>query len=306
MDRLMAMRVLVNVVDLGSLTAAANALNISRSMATRYIAYLEKSVNARLLHRSSRCLTASNAGNELLPFCRRMLEIDEEMQATLISQHTEPQGHLRVACSFAFGQAYLVNAITRFLTRYPQLSVEMVLTEGPVNFVESRIDLAIQISDSPAGTLIARYLGDCASQICAAAAYLAQYGTPSVPTDLKAHNCLVHAQFGNIWEFTASTLQKNSDCVTVAGNFAANDVGVLLQAALAGKGIACLPAFTAAPWIHAGALQPLLADFALPTTPIYALYTSRHYVPLATRCFLDFIHADMHKNNHPPSGQDAP
>ena len=296
MDRFVAMRVFVDVVDLGSLTAAANKLDISRAMATRHIASLEKSLGARLLHRSSRSLGLTSAGNDVLPYCRQILLLMDDIESVVVSKNIEPHGLIRVASSVSFGQSYLAEAMSRYTARHPKTSVEMVLADRAINLVEERIDLAVQVGNELEQGVIARLLTRCPSVVCASPSYLARRGTPRQPRDLVQHNCLNHTRFGKIWRFgTQSSAPTNSEPegVSVSGNFAANDTMVLLHAALAGEGVVHLPAFTTAAHIRSGALVHLLADYEMPELGVYALYASRKHLPATTRTLLDFLIEDL-------------
>ncbi|MCA6940273.1 LysR family transcriptional regulator [Pectobacterium polaris] len=296
MDRFVAMQVFVDVVELGSLTAAANKLDISRAMATRYIASLEKAFGVRLLHRSSRSLGLTSAGSEILSYCRQILALNDDIGAALESKSQEPNGLIRVASSISFGQSYLADALRRYSTQYPKVSIEMVLKDASVNLVEQRIDLAIHVGDKLDPTVISRQLTRCASVVCATPDYLARNGTPQRPDDLRQHNCLYHTRFGRVWRFqtpAANGVDLVMDEVDVTGNFAANDSMVLLHAALAGEGIVHLPTFTTDPYLRTGALVRVLTDYALPELGVYALYCSRKYLPTSTRTLLDFLLNDL-------------
>ena len=296
MDRFLAMRVFVDVVDLGSLTAAANKLDISRAMATRHIAFLERSLGVRLLHRSSRSLGLTGAGNDVLPYCRQVLALSDDIDAVVASEDAEPRGLIRVACSISFGQSYLAEAMSRFVARYPKTSVEMVLADRAINLVEERIDLAVQVGNELDPGVIARLLTRCPSVVCASPGYLARRGEPRQPVDLIQHNCLNHTRLGKIWRFGSPSDSSRSpefEEVSVAGNFSANDTLVLLQAVLAGEGIAHLPAFTAAAHLRSGALVRLLPGYSLPEHGVHALYASRKHLPETTRTLLDFLAKDL-------------
>ncbi|MEQ9917702.1 LysR family transcriptional regulator [Pectobacterium aroidearum] len=296
MDRFVAMQVFVDVVELGSLTAAANKLDISRAMATRYIASLEKAFGVRLLHRSSRSLGLTSAGSEILSYCRQILALNDDIGAALESRNQEPNGLIRVASSISFGQSYLADALRRYAAKYPKVAIELVLKDASVNLVEQRIDLAIHVGDKLEPSAISRQLTCCASVVCAAPDYLARNGTPLRPDDLRQHNCLYHTRFGNVWRFQAPSDNGTDlmmDEVDVTGNFAANDTMVLLHTALAGGGIVYLPAFTTDPYLRTGALVRILADYSLPELGVYALYSSRKYLPSSTRTLLDFLLADL-------------
>lgn len=296
MDRFIAMRVFVDVVDLGSLTAAANKLDISRAMATRYIASLEKTFGTRLLHRTSRSLGLTGTGSEILSYCRQILALNEDIGAVIGSKHTEPHGLIRIASSLSFGQSYLAEAMRRYAALHPNVSVEMVLKDQSVNLVEQRLDLAIQVGDKLEPGVISRQLSRCTSVVCAAPDYLARRGVPQRPEALSEHNCLNHTRFGKRWHFrhaSANGTETTFDEVEVSGNFSANDSMVLLHAALAGDGIVHLPTFTTQAYLRSGALVRLFANYTLPALGVYALYSSRKYLPTNTRTLLDFLVDDM-------------
>lgn len=296
MDQLVAIQIFVDVVELGSLSAAAKKRNMSRSMATRYIAALEKTFNSRLLHRSNRSLGLTSSGEDILPYCRKMVELSAEIESVISDKNSEPCGSLRVTASISFGQSYLAEALMRFMDHYPRVSIELLLTDRPVNLVEERIDLAIQVGELSEQGLISRLLTRCGSIVCAAPAYLSQHGTPQTPAQLIHHQCLVHSGYGHIWRFGPpdhAETDLTQEEILISSQFSTNDTMVLLNAALAGRGIAHLPAFSTHVHIDAGALIPLFTSYKLPQLGVYALYLSRKHLPMATRVLLDYLVADM-------------
>lgn len=202
MDRFVAMRVfVVDVVDL-AVTAAANKLDILRAMATRHIASLEKSLGARLLHRSSRSLGLTSAGNDVLPYCRQILLLTDDIESVVVSKNIEPHGLIQVASSISFGQSYLAEAMSRYAAQHPKTSVEMVLADRAINLVEERIDLAVQVGNELEQGVIARLLDPLPlGCMCGTELPGARRGTPRQPKDLVQHNCLNHTRFGKIWRF---------------------------------------------------------------------------------------------------------
>src|SRR3989344_2711648 len=203
MDRLTATRVFVEVVERGSQTAAADALEMSRAMVSRYLGELETWVGARLLHRTTRKLSLTGAGEQLLGQCREMLAMADAMQSVSRTDEAAPRGTLRIACSQSLAQAWLVHALDDFTRLYPQVSVDLLVGSQAVNLVEARIDLALRITNQLDPNLIARQLAVCRSVVCATPAYLARHGTPQRAEDLAQHNCLSYAYFGHSnWVFT--------------------------------------------------------------------------------------------------------
>lgn len=244
MDRLNAMRVFVTVVDLGSQSAAADHLQLSRPVVSRYLAELEDWVGARLMQRTTRKLSLTAAGQETLPRCRQLLELAGDLQAAVQQPDDAPKGALRISVSTSFGQAQLVDAVAAYVRRYPGVKVELQMLDRTVNLVDERIDLAIRTSNELDPNLIARRLSVCRSVVCAAPAYLSEHGVPQRVEDLSRHNCLTHAYFGHsLWHFEVAGQQV---AVPVAGNISANEAMTLQKAALASAGIAMLPTYQAA------------------------------------------------------------
>ena len=286
-DRLTATRVFVEVVDRGSQTAAAEALEMSRAMVSRYLGELEGWVGARLLHRSTRKLSLTGIGEQLLPQCREMLAVAEAMQGVSASDDRVPRGNLRVACSQSFAQAWLVHALDDFIGLYPQVGIDLLIGSQAVNLVEARVDLALRITNQLDPNLIARQLAVCRSAVCATPAYLKRHGTPQRPTDLAQHNCLSYAYFGrSIWEFQRA---GEPFAVAVSGNLSANESMVLLEATLADMGISLQPLYSVAGLLRSGALVRLLPEYQPQELGIHALYGTRRQMPPALRALLDFL-----------------
>ena len=287
MDRMTAMTVFVEVVERGSLTAAAEALDMSRAMVTRYLAEVERWLGARLLHRTTRRISLTGPGEAALLRFRQMLAIGDELQGELATDDPEPHGLLRVTASVSFGQSHLAAAVAEFVRRYPLTRVELLLVDRMVNLVEERIDVAVRISGAIDPNLIARPLAQCHSVLCAAPAYLAAHGTPATADALAAHNCLTHHYVGkSVWQ-----LQRDGRTVSVAvgGNISANEASLLVEAVRAGAGIAMLPMYQIGPLLASGELVRVLPEYALDVMGLYAVYASRRQLPTLMRSFLDFL-----------------
>lgn len=287
MDRLTATRVFVEVVERGSQTAAADALEMSRAMVSRYLGELETWVGARLLHRTTRKLSLTGAGEQLLGQCREMLAMADAMQSVSRTDEAAPRGTLRIACSQSLAQAWLVHALDDFIRLYPQVSIDLLVGSQAINLVEARIDLALRITNQLDPNLIARQLAVCRSVVCATPAYLARHGTPQRPEELAQHNCLSYAYFGrSIWEFTRT---GEPHAVAVGGNLSANESMVLLEAVLADIGISLQPRYSVGAHLRSGTLVQLLPDYEPQQLGIHALYGTRRQMPPALRVLLDFL-----------------
>jgi len=281
------MRVFVTVVDLGSQSAAADHLDLSRPVVSRYLAELEAWVGARLLHRTTRKLSLTAAGNETLPRCRQMLELSEDMQAAVGSAGDTPRGLLRISVSTSFGQSQLAAAVTDYVRLNPGVTIDLQMLDRTVNLVDERIDLAIRTSRELDPSLIARQLTVCRSVLCASPAYLREHPAPQQVDDLSQHNCLTHSYFGkSLWHFTCEGEELS---VPVQGNISANEASTLLSATLSGAGVSLLPSYQAGVHVQRGDLVRLLPDAEPRVMNIYAVYASRKHMPAALRSMLDFL-----------------
>ncbi|ROL78564.1 LysR family transcriptional regulator [Pseudomonas vranovensis] len=287
MDRLTAMRVFVSVVDLGSQSAAADHLELSRPVVSRYLAELEDWVGARLMQRTTRRLSLTAAGQETLPRCRQMLELAGDLQAAVSTPNDAPRGELRISVSTSFGQAQLMDAVADYVKRYPGVKIDLQMLDRTVNLVDERIDLAIRTSNDLDPNLIARRLSVCRSVICASPAYLRQHPAPQQVQELSQHNCLTHSYFGrSLWHFD---LAGEVVSVPVQGNISANEAMTLQRAALAGAGVAMLPTYQAAGALRSGELVRLLPQAKPRELNLNAVYTSRKHMPATLRSMLDFL-----------------
>ncbi|CNH51683.1 LysR family transcriptional regulator [Yersinia pekkanenii] len=287
MDRVTAAEVFVAIVERGSMVAAAEALEMSRAMVTRYLAEMEQWAGARLLHRTTRKLSLTHAGEATLERCRRMLEFAQDMGVVEGQGSDELRGLLRISCSQSLGQSALVIAVTDYLSRYPQVAVDLQMNNRAINLVAERIDLALRITNELDPNLIARPLSTCHSVVCASPSYLSVRGIPKAPHDLAVHNCLTYSYFGkSLWHFDQHGVKSST---AVSGNLSANESVVLLSGALKGAGITLQPSYSAAPYIASGELIKLLPDYQPQAMGIYGIYTSRRQMPATLRTMLDFL-----------------
>lgn len=287
MDRLTAMRVFVAVAESGSFSATADKLEMSRAMVTRHVGALEQWLGARLLQRTTRSVTLTDAGESCLRRSQQMLALMDDVEQETSRHDTALRGQLRVTCSISFAYAQLAAALADFLKLHPQLKIDLNASEGALNLVDARIDLAIRISAEPDPALIGRVLAPCASVLVASPAYLAEHGVPLAPADLEAHRCLSFANFGkSTW-----TLRRGDErCqVGVRSQLSANEATALLQAALVGGGVALQPTYLANPYLADGRLRAVLPGWQPPDMAIHALYPSRRHLSPAVRALLDFL-----------------
>ncbi|WP_431121665.1 LysR family transcriptional regulator [Variovorax paradoxus] len=287
MDHLSAIRTFIEIADQGSLTRAAEVLDLSRAMVSRHLEGLEQWLGARLLHRTTRRVSLSDAGQEALPRLRQMLELASDVQAVTGARRTEPAGRLRLTTSLSFALSSLTRAIVEFQGRYPRIEVELLTVDRTIDLVDERIDLAIRITNRLDEGVVARQIATCHSVLCASPAYLERRGVPKRPEDLAAHECITHA-FGTRAEYR---LRKAGRSVSIAvrGALSSNETSVLREAALAGAGIVMLPTYFVGDELACGALVRLLPDHEPEALGIHAVILSRQHQPRPLKLLIDFL-----------------
>ncbi|QGN38040.1 LysR family transcriptional regulator [Klebsiella oxytoca] len=298
MDRVIAAQVYMRICELGSLSAAARALGMSRPMVSRYLEQMEQWAGARLVHRSTRKLTLTPAGEKVLQKTRALTQISDEIAGQ--SERAIPSGTLRVACAHFTAMQLISPLLPDFLARYPQLRLELDINNHPVSLIGERIDVAIRITDNPEPGTIARRLGVCRSVLCASPCWLQQNEPLQTPDDLTRHNCLHYSHFASqTWQF--SDADGNSAAVAVSGNLSAGISSLLMEAAVAGCGIAMLPELEAQRALNSGALKQILPAWRPKALSVYGIYLSRDFQPSALPLFLAEIQQQL-AHTHDPKG----
>ena len=289
MDNLTDIAVFVRVVERASFTMAADDLGLSRAVVSKYISRLEKRLGSRLLHRTTRRLSLTEAGAALFEASRGAIERIEEAEAALAQLQSQPRGRLRVSAPMSFGILHLGPAMAEFARAYPAVTLDMRLDDRYVNLVEEGFDVAVRIGALSDSSLVARKLAATRAVVCASPHYLARQGEPESPEDLAAHDCLLYSYLStaNVWRFSAPDGREIP--VAVTGSFRINNGIVLAEAAVAGHGIVMAPTFYVGPLIRDKRLKQILARYRLPDLPIHAVYPQRTHVPPKVRVFIDFL-----------------
>lgn len=291
MDRFAAMEAFVAVVEAGSFVRASKRLGLSTTSVSRLVSALEAHLDARLLQRTTRRLSLTDAGRAFYQHAIDLLADLAEAEAAVSAERETASGVLRVSAPVSFGVLHLAPLLARFRQEQPQVSLDLSLNDRVVDLVEEGRDLAIRISSQlPASSLVARALAPARLVVCAAPAYLERHGSPKVPADLREHHCLLYsyAEQPDQWVFTGPDGQQQ---ISVSGFLIANNGDVLRLAALAGEGIVLQPSFIVGDDLLAGRLVPLLEEYALPSLMVYAVYPSRRHLPARVRAFVDFLAA---------------
>ena len=287
MDTIDAMRVFVAVVERNGFSAAADALDISTAAVTRQIAALEKRLSTRLLNRTTRRVSPTSTGAAYYQRCVQLLAEFDELEASVGAQALQPSGRLRINAPVSYGIARLGALLPAYSARYPQVELDLQLSDRLVDMVEEGYDLAIRITRQPAPNLIARHLARVRIHLCAAPSYLARYGTPLTPEDLAGHQCLyyTYSTANDAWQLTGP---QGEVSVPLQPHMRANNGDVLREAAIAGMGIIAQPDFIVDQALADGRLVPVLTQWEMPAS-IYAVYTSRSHLAPKVRSFIDYL-----------------
>ncbi|MDP3798773.1 MAG: LysR family transcriptional regulator [Polaromonas sp.] len=289
MDRLRAFEVFASVVSRGSFTRAADALDTSPANVTRYVNELEAHLGTRLLNRSSRKLSLTESGEALYERSKSILEEVAEAEALASSATLQPRGRLRINVPVSFGILHLAPLWPRFMQRYPDVELDIALSDRVVDIVEEGYDLAIRISRSGPATHAARKLATSRNIVCASPAYLQAHGEPLKPADLASHRCLgyTYAATANEWHFVDE--QGRPHMVKVNYVMHANNGDTARAAAIAGQGVIWQPAFLIGQDLQEGRLVPLLPAYRMPDIDVLAVYPSRRHLSAKVRVMVDFL-----------------
>lgn len=288
MDTLRSLQAFVKIVELGSLTAAAERLELSRSALTKHLAALERHYGTRLLQRTTRTLSLTEAGRTLHEGIVPLLGDLQALEHRLQEGHERPRGRLRVSAPLTFGVRHLAPLVSSFLHEYPDLAIDLELSDRQVRLVEEGFDLALRIGDLSDSSLVAQPLGAVELHVCAAPIYLQRHGRPDHPSELGQHRCLLYsyASDGDTWQFQRGEEHLQ---VKVAGHLRANNGSVLHRAALDGHGIIRQPDFLVNEDIASGRLERLFLAWHTQAIAIHAVYPHRRLVPAKVRVFIAWL-----------------
>lgn len=287
MDRLYQMRLYTRVVETGSFSAVARELGTIQPTISKQLSALEDHLGVRLLNRTTRQLSTTEAGRKYFERCKRILEEISDLEGSLSDLQTRPTGLLRVHAAVAFGQLYMLPLMFRFRRLYPGLAVDLMLSDRYVDLIQEGVDVAIRFGELRDSQLVARRVGGSTRVCVASPAYLRARGTPKSPGELFSHNCITYNYlFSNEWEFEGG---QGPTTVRVGGDFRANSALTIRAAALEGIGIAHMPTMFVQEDIEKGRLVQVLADYGPPAVDVHAIYPSARFLSTKVRTFLDFV-----------------
>ena len=288
MDKLNAMRAFVKVAESGSFSTAARLLGRSKAVVSKQLAMLEGALGVQLLVRTTRQVRLTDLGRGYLERCSQLLAELDDIESNVQQSQASPSGVLRVAGPQTFGELHLSAALREFLRRYPDLKVELVLTDRIVDLVDPGFDVAIRIGQLEDSSLLARRLASSSIVACASPEYLARCGTPLTPEQLPDHELVLDSNFRppGTWRFQHGSRTVN---VRVAGRLQVNSGVMVRHFLVSGAGIGLCPEFVVREDLDAGRLVPLLTEYSGYDLGIYAVYPHTRHVPSRVRVFVDFL-----------------
>lgn len=294
MDRLQAMNAFVGVADAGGFAAAARRLGLSPPSVTRAVAELETRLGAKLLHRTTRSTTLTEAGARYLADCRRLLAEIADVERQAAGAHSTPMGLVRVSASVMFGRMVVAPSIRRLLARHHGLSAEALFLDRVVNIVDEGVDVAVRIAELPDSGLQAIRVGAVRRVVVAAKEYVAEHGAPDAPGDLQAHATIgfVNAERHDAWTFSGP---RGAVSVRPRPRFRVNAADAAIAAAIAGEGMTQVLSYMVADDLAAGRLVMLLEDAAPPATPVHVLHKEPGQTSARVRAVVDHLVADLRR-----------
>lgn len=287
MNNLTAMAVFAKVVETRSFSKAADELRLSKSTVSKAVSGLEDRFGARLLNRTTRRLSLTEAGMAFYDRCSRMVAEAAAAEESISELSAGPRGTLRVTAPLSFGFLHLAPLVPAFLESYPHIDLDMNLTDEFVDVVEGGFDLAVRVGRLVDSRLMARKLAPCRFAVCGAPAYFERHGAPQSPRDLSRHFCMRYSHLAtqDEWHFEGP---EGRVSVRIGGRFRSDNGDALRAAALEGLGLLYTPTFIVGDDLRAGRLVEVLSDY-LWETGVYAVYPSGRYVPAKLRVFVDFL-----------------
>ena len=287
MDRFEAMSLFVAAVEAGSLSAAGRRFGIPLATVSRKVSDLEKHLNTRLLNRSTRQLTLTDAGQAYLAACRRILGEVGEAERTAAGEYSTPTGDLFITAPVVFGRLHVLPVVTEFLAAYREVNIRLTLADRITQLVEEHLDLAIRIGELAPSSLVALRVGAIRRVVCASPGYIAAHGMPQAPDDLAAHECISFEGPAALasWSFASEKRELN---VPIRSRLRINTAEAAIDAAIAGAGMTRVLSYQIADAVRSGALVPVLQSFEPPPWPVSLVHAGQGLLAVKLRAFLDF------------------
>ncbi len=287
MDRLESMSTLLAAVESGSLSAASRKLGMPLATVSRKVSELEAHLRTRLVNRTSRRLTLTDAGRSYIAACKQILEDIGEAERAAAGEYIAPRGDLIITAPIVFGRLHILPVVIGFLTAYPDINIRIVLADRVVNLQDDDVDLAIRIGELPDSSLVATRVGSIRRVVCGSPAYFAERGTPKNPGELSKHHCITFdgLMSPHNWRFSAG---KSTVSVPIHSRLIVNTAEAAIDAAIAKVGVTRVLSYQVASALQAGTLSLTLQKFEPAPSPVSLVFAGQGLLPLKLRAFLDF------------------
>ncbi len=301
MDRLESMSTLIAAVEAGSLSAAARRLGTPLATVSRKVSELERYLGTRLLNRSSRQLTLTDAGRSYLAACKRILDQLREAEQAATGEYSSPRGELTITAPIVFGRLHALPVVAEFLRTYPDIDVRMILSDRVVNLFEEQVDVAIRVGELPDSSLVATRIGGIHHVVCASPRYLAAHGSPKKPEQLSSHDCVTFEGLSSPDSWTFKAVRKVAS-VAVHSRLAVNTAEAAIDAAVRGVGLTRVLSYQIADAERAGTLVRVLRAFESSPAPVSIVYNGQPPLALKLRAFIDFATPRLKASLGPSNG----
>ncbi|MFP3556172.1 LysR family transcriptional regulator [Paraburkholderia sp. SIMBA_049] len=290
MDRFEAMSFFVTAVDLGSFSAAARKLSTPLPTLSRRVAELEQHLNTRLLVRSTRKLTVTEAGEAYLTACRTILDQVGDAERNASGEYSTPRGDMVITAPIVFGRLHLLPIINDFLAAFPDIHIKLMLSDLNLNLIDNRIDIALRIGHLPDSSLVATPVGTVCRVFCGSPTYFAGAGRPKKPGDLADHACVSFDALasGPTWSFASVRGQRSDLQVGIRPRLSVNTAEAAIDAAIAGVGVTHVLSYQVAHAVEAGSLTLVLRDFEPEPMPVSVVHVGQKMQPIKIRRFIEF------------------
>jgi DNA-binding transcriptional LysR family regulator len=287
-DRIEAMSVMLTAVECGSLSKASRKLNLPLATVSRKVSELENHLKTVLLIRSSKGLDLTSAGRSYVTAAKAILEQLNHAERAAAGEYTEPKGELVVSAPILFGRLHLLPVVLNFLTAFPEVAVDLMLTDRVTHFLDDQVDVALRIGELPDSNLIATRLGSVRRVTCASPAYLATRPAPAAPQDLISHDVVLFEGVSNetVWRFWSGGTEER---IALRSRLSVSTIDAAIDAGLAGAGVIRTMSYQVADFVRDDLLQLLLEDFEPTPRPVHLIYDKQSRLPLKVRAFVDFV-----------------
>lgn len=295
MDTLDGLKTVVAVVETSSFTAASERLGLSKALVSKYVGEVESNLGIRLFNRTTRQLALTEAGRRYYQESVALLEQYSALVDKVTGEQTKPQGLLRVSAPVTFGEMILAPLLPKFLRLYPDLKIELVLTNSAIDMLEEGIDVRLRIGGVDDSNMIARHLKTFPLILSASPSYIQQYGLPKTPQQVTQHQCIIDSNFRMGKQWPTLSPEGKAETIHVKSIAAVNSPQAVREIAIAGGGVAMTPDFIVEDAIKSGRLIPILPDYTTLEFGLFAIYPHRKYVAKKVRCFIAFALAELSK-----------